>query len=522
MYQTRLVLILLSVLGLLIFVLWLTTTIAQLYASMAELSPTLAGVSVLCLSLILLGLVLALGYYGILLMRPRKRHPSPTAPAQATDAAVITLDAVQRHVNQIEDQMVRSTLLQRQAAIQNLMQQGDLQVVIVGVGSTGKTSTINAILGRQAGPVSAAMGTTTRSTSYRLQFEGMRRKILLTDTPGLLDASVGGAEWEEEARQIATEADLVLFVVENDLLQTEYDLLRQLGELGKRSLLLFNKTDLYPDEDRDAILNHLRQRVCGLLPPEDVVAIAANPTPVVLETGDRFYPEPDITALLYRVADILDREGETLMANNILLQTQRLGDEARKILDQQRRQQAIAIIEKYQWISGGVIAAMPLPGLDLLATAAINTQMVIEIGQVYGCEVNRERAKTLGVSLAKTLLGLGIVKGALELWSVTLKLNIATALIGQALQGVTGAYLTHIAGKSFIEYFRQEQTWGDGGMTDVVEAQFQLNRRDEFINAFIQQAMTNIVIPLTRSTSPSEAPTPSPADPSKNGTSQDR
>ncbi|MGK7888127.1 MAG: YcjF family protein [Leptolyngbyaceae cyanobacterium] len=507
MYRARLFLILLSLVLLILLGLWLATTITQLYTSVAEFSSTLATVVVICLGVVLVGLLLALGYYAVLLVRPRKRQPSPIAPTQATDAAEVTLDAVQRQVDQIQDSLAKTALLQRRAAIQTLMQQGDLQVVIVGVGSTGKTSTINAILGRQAGQVAASMGTTTHSMAYRLQLAGVSRKILLTDTPGLLDADALGQARGEEARQLATEADLLLFVVENDLLQTESDLLQQLVSLGKRSLLLFNKTDLYTDEERDEILAHLRQRVRGLLAAEDVVAIAANPAPVVLADGDTYsaqtsqpcQPKPDVTTLLQRMADILRHEGETLIADNILLQTQRLGDDARQRLDQQRQQEAIAIIEKYQWISGGVVAAMPLPGLDLLATAAINTQMVIEIGQVYGCEVNRDRAKTLGLSLAKTLIGLGIVKGAFELWSVTLKLNIATALIGQALQGVTGAYLTHIAGKSFIEYFRQEQTWGDGGMTDVVQEQFQLNRRDEFINAFIQQAMTHIVIPLTRS-----------------------
>jgi len=38
---------------------------------------------------------------------------------------------------------------------------------------------------------------------------------------------------------------------------------------------------------------------------------------------------------------------------------------------------------------------------------------------------------------------------------------------------VSAAYLTRIAGKSFIEYFRNNQDWGDGGITEVVRAAFQ-------------------------------------------------
>jgi len=496
--RIRVLLILIGTAVLLLALLWMAAAVANLYASFAAVSPTLARIFLGVFGVVLLGLIAGIGYYAMLFLRPARRSPRPIAPKTPTAAATVTLDAAQQHVSQIQDEVAKAALRQRSETIQQLMDSGDFQIVVFGLGSTGKTSTVNAILGRAAGAVDAAMGTTITSNAYRLQFAGVERKILLTDTPGLLEASIWGEERGAQARQLATEADVLLFVVENDLLQTEYAILQQLIELGKRSLLIFNKTDLYTDDEREAILTQLRQRTRSFLSPDDVVAIAANPAPVVLNGGDRIQPDPIIAPLLQRLSNVLRQEGEALMANNILLQAQRLSDDVRQHINQQRQQQAHAIIEKYQWLSGGVISVMPLPGLDLLATAAINTQMIIEIGGVYGCEVNRDRAKALALSLSKTLVGLGIVKGAFELWSTTLKLNIATALVGQAIQGVTGAYLTHVAGKSFIEYFSQEQTWGDGGMTDVVQEQFRLNRRDEFIKAFIQQAMTKVVDPLTQ------------------------
>ncbi|NET10087.1 MAG: DUF697 domain-containing protein [Merismopedia sp. SIO2A8] len=485
--------------------LWLLATVTDVYTRIANVSPWLANVFLFLFVVVLIGLVGSLGYYTLHILRPSQSQSNdrPTVADQPERAAIATLDAIQQQVDQIQDEVAKTALLERTETIKTLMETGDFQVVIFGVGSTGKTSTLNAILGRKAGAVDASMGTTTESEVYRLQLPKIGRKVLLTDTPGLLDASIWGDERGEQARQLATEADLLLFVIDNDLLQTEYDVLRHLVTLGKRSLLVFNKTDLYTDDEREHVLAHIRQRVQSFLEPDDVVAIAANPVSVPIadsELADSrlFTPTPYILPLLERMATILRWEGETLMAENILLQAQRLGEDTRQTIDHQRQQQSNHIIEKYQWISGGVISIMPLPGLDLLATAAINTQMVIEIGQVYGCDVNRDRAKELAISLSKTLVGLGLVKGAFELWNTTLKLNIATALIAQALQGVTGAYLTRVAGNSFVKYFRQEQTWGDGGITDVVAEQFQLNRRDEFIQAFIQQAMTRIVLPLTQ------------------------
>ena len=174
-----------------------------------------------------------------------------------------------------------------------------------------------------------------------------------------------------------------------------------------------------------------------------------------------------------------------------------MGEEAKKLIDTQRRRQANKIVDRFQWIGAGVVSVTPLPGVDLLATAAVNAQMVVEIGRIYGCELNMERGRELALSLAKTLASLGIVKGAIQLVSTALQLNVATLVLGKAIQGVTAAYLTRIAGKSFIEYFRHDQDWGDGGMTEVVQRQFQLNRRDEFVKAFISEAIAKVVKPLT-------------------------
>jgi uncharacterized protein (DUF697 family) len=299
------------------------------------------------------------------------------------------------------------------------------------------------------------------------------------------------------ARQLATEADLLLFVLDNDLRQSEYEPLQTLAQIGKRSLVVFNKTDLYTDSDRETIIARLRLRVKGIVSSLDVVAIAANPQAVTLESGDKFQPEPDIMPLIRRMAALLRAEGKDLIADNILLQSQRLGEAAHKLIDAQRRRQADKVVERFQWIGAGIIAVTPLPVVDLLATAAVNAQMVIEIGKIYGCELNIERGRELAMSLAKTLASLGIVAGVIKLVTTALQLNIATFLVGKAIQGVSAAYLTRIAGKSFIEYFRHNQDWGDGGMAEVVQRQFQLNRRGEFVKAFVKDAIARVVEPLT-------------------------
>ncbi|MGB3695629.1 MAG: DUF697 domain-containing protein [Spirulinaceae cyanobacterium] len=483
-------------------VIWLIIALHRLYWQASFTSPFLAFL-LLLLIITLLGLLVGVFIYYFYASPNRRsskkqqmRRIAARLPEQKTEAAEENLKAIQQQVTQVQDEVTRQALLSRSREIEANLARGELRVVVFGTGSAGKTSVVNSLIGRVVGEVNAPMGTTQVGETYCMKMRGLSRDILVTDTPGILEAGIAGTEREELARQLATEADLLLFIVDNDLRQSEYQPLKALAEIGKRSLLVLNKTDLYSQQDQEVILARLRERIKGFIAASDLVAIAANPQPIPLESGEIVKPESEVMPLIKRLAAVLRAEGEDLVADNILLQSQRLGEEARKLIDKQRRKQADKIIERFQWIGAGVIAVTPLPVIDMLATAAVNAQMVVEIGRIYGCELNVERGRELALSLGKTLVSLGVVKGATELIARVLQLNVATYLIGKAIQGVTAAYLTRIAGKSFIEYFRHDQDWGDGGITEVVQRQFQLSRKDEFLKSFVQDAIVKVVKPL--------------------------
>ncbi|MFO0172341.1 MAG: YcjF family protein, partial [Aphanizomenon sp.] len=440
---SRIVTLIVGLIVILALTLWLIDSLSRLYWQLSY-SPLLGNLLLLLLILLIGGLIAAFVYYVLVLRKgeekSRRQRPRVTLsqiPAAKSDAASSTLEAVRQQVSQIQDEVTRQALLSRTQEIEANLARGEIQVVVFGTGSAGKTSLVNAIMGRIVGEVNAPMGTTQVGETYCLRLKGLERKILITDTPGILEPGVAGTEREQLARALATEADLLLFVVDNDLRRSEYEPLRGLAEIGKRSLLVLNKTDLYTENDTEVILARLRERVRGFIATNDVVAIAANPQIAQLETGETFQPESEIIPLLRRMAAILRAEGEDLVADNILLQSLRLGEEARKLIDSQRRRQADKIVERYQWIGAGVVSVTPLPMVDLLATAAVNAQMVVEIGRLYGCDLNMERGKELALSLGKTIAGLGIVKGAIELLSTALQLNVATFIVGRAIQGVT-------------------------------------------------------------------------------------
>ncbi len=491
----RLALLLLGfgiVLGLM---LWLATTLFQLYGSIASASVLLANLLLAGLIALFIALTGVVVYYGIVFSRPKRKPTSEVRlPAQKSGVAEKALQAVRAQVEQIQDEVARQALQVRSQEIEQDLKYRELHIVVFGTGSAGKTSLVNALLGRMVGEVSPTLGTTTVGETYRLELKGIQRALFITDTPGLLEVGVAGTAREQAARQLAAEADLLLFVVDADLTQSEYGALEALRKIGKRFILVFNKIDRYRVADREAILEQLHDRIQGgdEENEQDLVAIAANPQTIRLENGEVVQPKPSIVPLIRQIVGILRAEGEELLADNILLQAQRLGEDVRQVIDEERSRKANRLVDRFQWIGAGAIWVTPLPVVDLLATAAVNAQMVIEIGRVYGCEMDFERGKELALSLAKTLAGLGILTGVIEVVTTALELSVGGYVVGKSIQSVSAAYLTRIAGKSFVEYFRNDQDWGDGGISGVVQRQFELNRRDEFVKVFVQEAIAQL------------------------------
>ena len=78
------------------------------------------------------------------------------------------------------------------------------------------------------GEVGATMGTTRARTDHTHVIEGREGVLLLTDSPGLGESGLEGMTREHEAIDLATGADLVVFVVDHDVgradCQTVFDL----------------------------------------------------------------------------------------------------------------------------------------------------------------------------------------------------------------------------------------------------------------------------------------------------------
>jgi len=424
------------------------------------------------------------------------RERDQARPASRREAAERNLAAIDRTLERVRDAVEREALQQERQRVQAELERGDLHLVVFGTGSAGKTSLIRALLRELVGEVGAPMGSTTTSSRYRLRLKGLERAVILEDTPGILESGPGGQEREQLARRQAARADLLVLVVDGDLRAAELAVFETLASLGKRLLLVLNKCDLRGELEEERLLELLRRRTAGRIAAADVIPASASPQSVPMPGGRPLQPQPEVEALVRRIAAVLHADGEELIADNLLLQCRQLGEASRNLLDRQRRRDAEAIVDRYMWIGAGVLAVTPLPGLDLLGTAAVQAQMVVEIGRIYGVTLSRGTAQDLALTVGRSLAGLGLVKGGVALLSSALTLNLPALLVSRALQAVSAAWLTRVAGRSFIVYFQQDQDWGDGGLPEVLQREYALNRREGLLRSFLEVAYRRVVEPL--------------------------
>lgn len=143
--------------------------------------------------------------------------------------------------------------------IENLISKIDrctMAIAVFGKVSTGKTSLVNALLGDRLGATGAINGVTQDVITYDWQPTSKKINLQLIDTQGIDE--IDGAIRAAIALDAAKQADLILFVIAGAMTRLEQEAIAQLQSCAKPILLVFNKTDLYTDLDRQVIHQSLQ------------------------------------------------------------------------------------------------------------------------------------------------------------------------------------------------------------------------------------------------------------------------
>ncbi len=275
-----------------------------------------------------------------------------------------------------------------------------------------------------------------------------------------------GGNPEEPATDLtpALQADLLLFVIAGDLTESDLRLLQQLQAARARLLVVFNKLDHYAPSEQVAILQQIRSRLHPWLPARDLVATAAAPAPLKV-----YRPQPDGTrqehwetqpvvlgALGDRLTTLFATEGQALAWATVWRAARQVERDINQALNAVRRQQALPIVERYQWLAAAAAFANPVAVLDLLATAAIGAQMVLDLGTVYQQKLSLAQAEMIAGTLGALVAKLGLVELSTQAIASVLKTHVVSYAAGGVLQGLSAAYLTRVAGLGLIEAFQAQ------------------------------------------------------------------
>ncbi len=403
-----------------------------------------------------------------------------TKPAADGGAAHLTL-ARESLRDLIEDRRlpagVRESLAGDYAAVRAMLEKlehGHVHIAVFGRVGTGKSSLLNALVGERRFSVSPLHGETR--ASHMEPWEVEAGGVFLIDTPGLDEA--GGEDRERLAKEVAGRADLVIFVVDGDMTESERDALKALLERGRPVVVALNKADQYAADERDALLASIRRKTAGLVQPTDVIAVAADPRPQSVVEVDASGAErvtwrprsPDVERLKLRLWEIFEAEGKTLAAMNAGLFAADLSDQvARRILEA-RREIADRVIRTWCVAKGIAVAFNPVPIADLFAAAFIDIGMVVHLSKVYGLPLSRGEAGSLvRIIVAEAAALMGTV-WALHFGSSALKVGtfgLSTILTAGA-QGAIAWYSTYVVGRAAGEYLARGKSWGAGGARRLV------------------------------------------------------
>ena len=302
----------------------------------------------------------------------------------------------------------------------------EILFAMIGDVNTGKSSTINQLVGDEVAQVGARPGETTGIDRYVY-----REKIVFVDTPGLDDIQTKNSE---ETLKFFKQADVVLFFLNaagTVLSEGELRSFESIRKTNKDIIFVLNKIDAA--EDIPGLVSYIKEH-----------------------TGSRF-----------KVVPISSRTGENI---------DKLRNEILDILKKKHKEIQFARLIKEKsstankWIIGAsgsaaAIGAVPIPGSDFVPLTGIQVGLMVRLAALYEKPLSKAKAKELILELitgniGKTLFrqvvkfvpGAGSVAGGSIAGGMTLALGYAVKYAYENDIELDAKTL-----KSLYEYFKDKK-----------------------------------------------------------------
>jgi len=374
-----------------------------------------------------------------------------------------------------------------------------IHISVLGRVSVGKSSLLNALIGNEQFSTSPLHGETKQS-AYANWHEYEEGGVYFIDTPGINE--IEGEQRAKMAHEVASRSDIILFVLDSDMTDTEYQALKAVVSEARPVVLVLNKADRYTKKEKKELLASLIQRVDGLVEAENIVLATSRTTEkhfiMVDEEGketetSKEFP-PDVSELKSCLWSIVKDEGKTLAAINASLFAGDLSDQVIERIMLVRKDVAEKLIHAYCVSKGVAVAINPVPVTDLMAAAIIDVTLVVHLSRLYGLPLTKtEAGELIGTIAAQMMLLLGTIWG-IHFISSALKLGtggLSTILTASA-QGAVAYYSTLVVGKAAQKYLKQGKSWGEGGAKGAVKTILNSLDRDSILKQAKGDIMTRL------------------------------
>ncbi|MDQ3707277.1 MAG: GTP-binding protein [Chloroflexota bacterium] len=371
-----------------------------------------------------------------------------------------------------------------------------LEIVAFGTISSGKSAVLNSLAGRRVFRSDVVGGTTVQRDE--VPWPGAD-KVTLVDTPGL--GEVKGGQRALVAVGAAEKADLIIFVLDGALKNSEFEAIKTLAMLQKRIIVALNKADWLSEPDLVRLTEQIREQLKGLVRSEDIVSVRAldttRPRTRVMPDGteiEETVPVPaDITPLAERLLSIVEKDGRDLLLTNLLLQSNSLLANVRTQMKQTLDKRAHEIVSKYMWEAGAAAAIIPIPVLDLAAGAGLSLKMVVELARVYRQRVDLDTARMMVSEMGKNLVGTFGVTAVSSLAASAFKAvpGVGT-IVGGLSQGLVQALITRWIGLVFIDYFREQSQLPDADLKSLAEERWKQITQPAEILQLAQEGLSRL------------------------------
>ncbi len=316
----------------------------------------------------------------------------PPTVADANRNEPVTRESLAQEIAQIESAgMDASELRKELEKLEKRREAGQVNVAFFGDVSTGKSSLIKALLPEAGVEISLRGGSTREVEEYSWQTPAGDR-VLLTDLPGRNEVE---GTLDDDARDEAIRAQIVVYVTDADLSRTQYQDIMELAEFGKPMVLVVNKADQYNTDERHQIEERIRSRFNDRSPPPIVFTQSGG-----MEDILRVYPDgreetiqrprkPETKALTEYLQAEIDQHLEdlsNLRDVSVYHLVQEKLDETRAAF---RRKEAERVVRNSTGKAILGALASVSPGTDLVIQGVIGTRMVQDLCKLYDSPVRQ-------------------------------------------------------------------------------------------------------------------------------------